>query len=500
MAATTFLILAMAAKVSSASMFEIRSQPINLRPGEVHNTIVKPIPLPQDIKSRFHNSSMPIVNYTMEVFSVDKNGVETKAPLYHVYNHHYIFYMGSQSLMDNLYNFLVDKDPLSGQTCNKSNHTFDSLKSMHPIHSDIQFLLEANGGASNDGAVKENPYLGGATGGEYRENPHSYPAPYAYRIVNPEAFAPVIHLINTRGSTTHDKPLNASAPPAPAGGFSPLIECPCPPQRKFDYAKGTIDGCQPDIPFSCNDALIAQNNTGCSLETYTGGYRCCKHRWFVSDTTSTDVRTLPIDTFVLRFRFWYEDDLESAKNSAVAGTGKRTRQLQGIVCCDVTSDLELTRHQVEYDVPVKANTNPQEKECQHIATNVQMLDWAKGDPGDPTETIELVYASGHMHAGGLRLEMVDDDTGELLCEVHAASGVAGGGDGSGGLRYGNSSAAGDEAGFLVASRPCVWGPPPLLPPPILQRNHKIRTVAYYNCSVEHHGVMALWLAGGAGDV
>ena len=134
--------------------------------------------------------------------------------------------------------------------------------------------------------------------------------------------------------------------------------------------------------------------------------------------------------------------------------------------------------------------------CEHVATNVQMLDWVQGDDGHPTDTVELVYASGHMHAGGLRLDMVDDESGELLCTVHADAGIAGGGDGSGGLKYGNSSSAGNEAGFLVASKPCVWGPPPLSPPPRLQRQHKIRSVAYYNCSVEHRGVMALWLAGG----
>ena len=156
--------------------------------------------------------------------------------------------------------------------------------------------------------------------------------------MQPEAFAPVIHIINTRGSTTHDKPLNSSAPPAPPGGFSPLIECPCPPQRKFDYTKGTIDGCQPDIPFSCNDALIEQNNTGCSLKTYVGGYRCCKHGWFVSDTTNVDVHTLPVDSIILKFRFWYEDE--------ETGPNKRTKQLQGISCCDVTSDLKMTQHQV----------------------------------------------------------------------------------------------------------------------------------------------------------
>jgi hypothetical protein len=248
---------------------------------------------------------MSITNYSMEILSIDpSNGKETKAPLYHVYHHHYVYYMGSQSLMDALYASLIDVDPLTGQGCNGTNSSLASLKTMHPKHDDIQAVIRTSGDLTSKDNVVVNPYLGGATGGEYRHNPHKYPAPYAYKIVQPEAFAPVIHLINTRGSTIHDKPLNASAPPAPADGFSPLIDCPCPPQRKFDFKKGTIDGCLPDILFSCNDALVAQNNTACSLDHYKGGYRCCKNGWFVTDTTQHDIHILPVDEFVVQFTFW----------------------------------------------------------------------------------------------------------------------------------------------------------------------------------------------------
>ena len=30
--------------------------------------------------------------------------------------------------------------------------------------------------------------------------------------------------------------------------------------------------------------------------------------------------------------------------------------------------------------------------------------------------------------------------------------------------------------------PCVWGPPPLSPPPRIRRNEHVRTVAFYNVS------------------
>jgi hypothetical protein len=168
--------------------------------------------------------------------------------------------------------------------------------------------------------------------------------------------------------------------------------------------------------------------------------------------------------------------------------------------------LQQVNHNIEYTIPAlktvenkhgSENENEKDgKQCQHVATNVQMLDWFKGSDKDPTEVIELVHASAHLHTGGIKLELIDDETGEMLCQVSASNddgSGSGSGSGSGDLRYGKSSAAGDEAGFLVASKPCVWGPPPLQPPPRFQRQHKLRTVAYYNCSTEHLGVMALWL-------
>ena len=54
---------------------------------------------------------------------------------------------------------------------------------------------------------------------------------------------------------------------------------------------------------------------------------------------------------------------------------------------------------------------------------------------DPKEVVELVYAVGHLHVGGLSLDLYDDDSGELLC--HSVP------------KYGATEAAGDEEGFVV---------------------------------------------------
>jgi hypothetical protein len=140
---------------ASAGVFEVRSKIIKLRPGEVHNNILEPIPLPDDIKKRFGNSSMSVTNYSMEIVHVDPSGKETPAPLYHVYHHHYILYMGSAGLMQQMYEFLSQRDPLSGQPC---NNTPSSLNTMLPKRTDIQEIVRAAGAQVGKGGLTPNPY------------------------------------------------------------------------------------------------------------------------------------------------------------------------------------------------------------------------------------------------------------------------------------------------------------------------------------------------------
>ena len=60
---------------------------------------------------------------------------------------------------------------------------------------------------------------------------------------------------------------------------------------------------------------------------------------------------------------------------------------------------------------------------------------------DPTTPVDLVYAVGHLHVGGLSLDLYDDETGELIC--HSVP------------KYGTGDMAGDDKvcmarfGFLL---------------------------------------------------
>jgi len=70
--------------------------------------------------------------------------------------------------------------------------------------------------------------------------------------------------------------------------------------------------------------------------------------------------------------------------------------------------------------------------------------------------------------------LYDDESGELICHSEPT--------------YGTGSAAGDELGYLTGMSSCTFDPPLRM-----TRDAVVRTVARYNNTVPHHGVMALWL-------
>merc|ERR1719252_473051 len=82
---------------------------------------------------------------------------------------------------------------------------------------------------------------------------------------------------------------------------------------------------------------------------------------------------------------------------------------------------------------------------------------------------------GHLHVGGIDVTLYDDDTGEVICRSEAI--------------YGNGTEAGNENGYLIGMTPCSF-----LTPPVFPKNKKVRTVARYNNTEPHTGVMGLMLS------
>lgn len=303
--------------------------------------------------------------------------------------------------------------------------------------------------------------FGGASGAEFRGTSTALAAPYTYAVQNPESFMVLMHFINLRG-VSHEKK---------------LWECPCTKARKIDIANGTIDGVKP-MPFACSDQLMQEGNKACSLKTYDGGYRCCQHGVFLTEDVPDPA--VPADQIQAKFTFeYYSEEAPELAAGAIATTSP--------ACCDATavavSADELGRRRgrfgnLEYDVP-KCSSDTLPEQCEHVVSTVEYFDLTNSSRYDPNEEFELVHAWGHQHVAGIGLELFKESTGELLCRTRP--------------EYGNGTNAGNETGFVVGIPPCVWGRPPLAPPPRLRRRDLVRTVARYNSTEKHTGVMALWI-------
>merc|ERR1712066_314026 len=85
------------------------------------------------------------------------------------------------------------------------------------------------------------------------------------------------------------------------------------------------------------------------------------------------------------------------------------------------------------------------------------------------------YAGAHCHAPACKsMELWNDDTGELLCNVTA--------------EYNG------DAECVLVLPPCLWGSAEegLKPPPVLHLNSNLSCVKRANNTYGHWGTMALW--------
>lgn len=447
------LCLATAEPVTPQS-FTVYSEPIKLRYGEVYNKKQGPMALPQNIVERYFDQgkAMAITGFDVDMVRKDAAGTETRVKLSDHYLHHYILAMGDNSTMNK-----IEEEAAKDKMFARMLHGCHGMTGSH-VHSFLTGLSDS----------PDLVYFGSAAGAEYRHNPQRYQAPFRRLIRKPHVWAPTFHVINT------NRPLRNTSLP-----YSPLLECPCTPQRKIDVKQGKIDGKDPDPAIECSPEFEKTGNPSCHLATYAGGWRCCEHGVFLIDTdkecTDPQCSEEQTDEIFMKYTFYYED------------ASPETRKMEMAACCDVTSDKQGFEN-IEYDVPACVPGTPSEK-CLHVVESVQPVAYFHRHPKSPNdrhradELVDLVFAAPHLHVAGLSIELIDDITNKTLCSVIASV------DNQGGVMYGNGTEAGNEDGYLVGLRPCTWGSDA----PRFQRNHPLRTRATYNASRVHTGVMSLWL-------
>ena len=373
-AALLLLLLGTATAVTAAPStrtIEILSSPIVLKYGEVHNRYQEPLALPEDVVAHFANGTMAIVDYKLDV--VYENG--SRVPLTDIYQHHYIFTMGSEDTMKAYYKYMQDapygaktdgefslplsfslswqwtdfsllsltwpglegwvkgaKNPVDFAQEQKKNKAHNRKLMMSTMAMKAQ-LEEASKRANKT----EVATLGSASGAEERGTSHKLPNGYAFLADQPEAITGLYHFINTR------VPPSLPQEQLKEGETSRFLQCPCTPQRVIDENNGTVDGWTPFPPFgTCSAQFFDMNNPSCRLETYQGGWRCCENGNYLLDTDKYkyDIADFPEDTVYAKWILTFIDEDASDLNL------KKTYASN----LDVTGSLD-TLGNIEFDVP-----------------------------------------------------------------------------------------------------------------------------------------------------
>jgi len=442
---------------------EILSDPIVLKYGEVHNRYQEPLALPEDVVAQFANGTMAIVDYKLDV--VYENG--SRVPLTDIYQHHYIFTMGSEDTMKAYYKYMQDapygaktdglegwvkgaKNPVDFAQEQKKNKAHNRKLMMSTMAMKAQ-LEEASKRANKT----EMATLGSASGAEERGTSHKLPDGYAFLADQPEAITGLYHFINTRA------PPSLPQEQLKEGETSKLLQCPCTPQRVIDEDNGTVDGWTPFPPFgTCSAQFFDMNNPSCRLDTYQGGWRCCEDGNYLLDTDKYDTANFPEDTVYAKWILTFIDEDASKMNLKKAHPN----------ILDVTGSLD-TRGNIEFDVPqCEDGTLPED--CIYEQTAVVYV--SGGINGTEDSLVSIPYTVGHLHVGGIDLTLYDDATGELICKSEAI--------------YGNGTEPANEKNYIVGMTPCVFDDPP-----VFKKNDKVRVVSRYNATEPHFGVMALFL-------
>eukprot|EP00494_Astrolonche_serrata_P024296 UN24554 len=161
-------------------------------------------------------------------------------------------------------------------------------------------------------------------------------------------------------------------------------------------------------PFPRGD-MLKNHNPACQMETYKGGLQCCHHGWFLTDLEQDHLIPPDVDTYYLKFRFYYQEYVEKTATAPASHT--------------------LLHHWVFL---IDANVNDYEESqcvegtmCESQITarvNVPSMGFQYDNP--PTfSSITLHYMAAHCHAPScIREELYNSDTGDLICRVEAKYG------------------------------------------------------------------------------
>jgi hypothetical protein len=201
------------------------------------------------------------------------------------------------------------------------------------------------------------------------------------------------------------------------------------------------------------------------------------------------------DTYQAKYRFYFEEFTAQTNSFRVwwsyAGPAGIEYDIpkSSADCLDPRTPVEQCRHKITshfkgIDLFTAYGTDQDPSKEQGTCM-------MRGDPntcGNTTKIryeddgwFQLIYAAPHCHGPACeRIELWNNDTGELLCSVSPAYGTS-------------TDKPVDEAHYLISIPPCVWGyESGLQSPPRIHLNSNLTAIKIANNTYGHWGVMALW--------
>ncbi|KAJ0400272.1 hypothetical protein P43SY_006112 [Pythium insidiosum] len=327
---------------------------------------------------------------------------------------------------------------------------FDAYLHHHVVGSNHEAYQEEK---TKWGPMKPSAFsrsVGFGAGTESRGTPQEFYYPYAFATIEGEdEWIANVHVINTRKLPTETA--------------HHCLECPCTSEDVF--TENAVNGFK-FASEDCNAELRYENNSVCSVKTYHGGLRCCENGAFCLERSELS-KEEPKSTYYLRYTISYSEIVPEIRPLYLAS------------CCDASGDMDHYGN-IEYDIPV---CNPEiHPGCVHTLSTRQRLDrdgaslfsfrQSRGQLPAVDREVELVFAVGHQHRGGMGMSIYNDATGELVCNSVP--------------QYGSGHEVGNEKDYVVAMTPCTFDPPVRM-----RASDVIRVVALYNNTLPHTGAMSL---------
>ena len=234
-------------------------------------------------------------------------------------------------------------------------------------------------------------------------------------------------------------------------------------------------------------------NPTCSLKAYRGGLRCCHGNDYIADSDVVEkAMNASTDYFQMKYRYYFED----ADGSGKTGT---KGVLKGQPTINAAKNIGwFTEHgNNEDDVPPcnPKTDNPgmtigpahahQDATAPttcvtNITSNFTGQEFAGAAPAG--KEIQMIHMLGHCHIGsiGMQLWNMSMSPPKVVCQTWND--------------YGRSDKTHDEMGYLLGSRPCIFGDPAdgFLPPLVVRPTDKLMSLKMSNNTHARYGDMALW--------